>query len=412
MKFSVCGGSKLFGKVVCQGSKNSALALLAASVLTDADVILTNCPAISDVTNMAHLLRAMGKRVVFQGNTVCVSGSVGTCTVPMDLCCKLRGSSLLLGGLAARLGCANLPITGGCAIGRRPMDVHTDGLAAMGVDCRADEGGLHCKGQVHGCNYTLRFPSVGGTENLLMAATLAKGTTELFGCATEPEVTQLAEFLTCMGARIEGIGTPHLTVCGTDSLQGGNVEVIPDRIVASTYLSAVAACGGQVTVANCFPPHLDSFLQLLKGRFSVDVGQNEVTLSSNGLFKGFGKVATAPYPGIPTDVQSLLLTLSALAHGNTQITENLYENRLAHNASQLAKMGATVTVRGNVARATGGKLVGASLSAADLRGGAALVVAALAADGQSEVCHAEHVLRGYCNLDGTLRSLGATVTLS
>lgn len=410
LKYIIRGGNRLFGELPVDGSKNCALALLAASVLTDDDVVLTNCPQISDVSVMCKILAAMGKKVVVQKNVVCVGGKTATWLVPPDLGGKLRGSSILLGSLLARFGKAVLPMPGGCAIGSRPMDIHLDGLKRMGVDCSDLCGKLNCQGAVRGTEFNLRFASVGATENLLMAAVLGDGVTVLTNCATEPEVEALEIALCQMGAQIQGVGTDRLEICGVDRLHGVTVDVIPDRIVAATYLASVAAAGGCVKIVGCNPSHFSSFTDLLSSRFDLQVGAGYVKITSDRQPSDYGQIATAPYPLFPTDMQSLALSLAACsASGTTRITENLFENRLRHNACELEKMGANVNVTGNEATIVGTKLVGANVRAGDLRGGAALVVAALAASGVTEIDSVEHVMRGYCDLAGRLGSVGADV---
>lgn len=410
MKYIVNGGKRLFGSLPVYGSKNCALAFLAASVLTDEDVVIVNCPKIVDVEVMCKILSAMGKKIIVQGSVLCVSGRVSTFVVPPDLCGKLRGSSILLGGLIARYQKARLSLPGGCAIGSRPMDIHLAGLRKMGITCATDNGKLDCFGSPKGTNFELRFASVGATENLLMAAVMANGSIVLTNCATEPEVEALEVALCKMGANINGIGTGSLSVCGVPNLHGAILEVIPDRIVAATYLSAAAAVGGELRVQGCVPSHLTSFVDLLKERFDVTVGRNEIKIVADRSPSDYGEIRTAPYPMFPTDMQSLVLTLAACSDGGeTQITENLFENRLQHNAVELGKMGADISVCGNKAVVLGKKLYGANVCAGDLRGGAALVVAGLAASGQTIIDCAEHVARGYYNFAECLHSVGADV---
>lgn len=393
------------------GAKNCELALLGATVLTSEEITLQNCPNIVDVENMLILLESMGKKVVRKGASVTVSGHVTT-VVPRAKAKLLRGSGLVLGSLVSAYGEAFLPSTGGCAIGARPIDIHLDGLRSMNVAVWESFDGVRCEGKPCGCNFTLRFASVGATENLLCAAVLAKGTTVLRNCATEPEVVALEEMLVQMGAKIDGIGTPTLSVQGAQSLHGTVFDVIPDRIVACTYLACVAAAGGKLSVTNCRPQHFNAFLTLLESKFQVKRYANAVTLCANERPADYGNVTTAPYPGFPTDAQQILLSLCAQSCGGTSVvTENLFENRLAHNASQLSLMGADVTVCERSATIVGKNLHGATVCAKDLRGGAALVVAALGAEGLSEVRNAEHVLRGYDNFAENLRSVGADVRL-
>ena len=411
MDYIIFGKNKLFGELPVYGAKNCELALLGATVLTSDEITLQNCPNIVDVENMLILLESMGKKITRMGDSVSVSGHVNT-VVPQEKAKLLRGSGLVLGGLVSAYGEAFLPSTGGCAIGTRPIDIHLDGLRSMGVTVLESFDGVRCEGKPCGCNYFLRFASVGATENLLCAAVLAKGTTVLNNCATEPEVVALEEMLVQMGAKIDGIGTHSLTVQGVKSLHGAAFAVIPDRIVACTYLACVAASGGKLSVTNCCPKHFDAFLTLLESRFEVKRYENAVTLQANGKPTDYGNVITAPYPGFPTDAQQILLSLCAQSGGGISVvTENLFENRLAHNASQLSQMGADVTVNGRSAKIVGKNLHGARVCAKDLRGGAALVVAALGAEGLTEVSNAEHILRGYDKFAENLRAVGADIRL-
>lgn len=416
MDYIIEGEHPLCGELPVYGAKNCALALLGATVLTKEEVTLFHCPQIVDVENMLALLRALGKRVERCGDTVYVEGDVSVC-VPRENAKLLRGSGLVLGGLVGTFGEAFLPSTGGCAIGSRPIDIHLDGLRAMGVDVLQTDGGVKCHGRPLGCNFTLRFPSVGATENLLCAAVCACGTTELHNCAIEPEVVALENFLVKMGAKIKGIGTSKLTVCGNGNafgaarrLHGTDFCVIPDRIVACTYLACAAAAGGKISVTDCIPQHFRSFLHILRPRFDMKVYDTAVSFCAKARPKDYGDVVTAPYPAFPTDVQQLLLSLCALSGGGTStVTETLFENRLAHNAEQLNKMGANVTVCGNKATVVGQNLFGTEVFAHDLRGGAGLAVAALGAAGCTNIKNAEHVLRGYRDFDEVLRAVGAKI---
>lgn len=409
MEYIVCGGIPLKGEIAVYGAKNCALTLLGASALTDETVVLHNCPDIADVTNMLLLLKAMGKRVERNGDTITVEGAFTSICAPKSLATLLRGSALILGGTIAKYHQIALPLPGGCAIGARPMDIHLSGLQAMGVEVMNTDDMVSCRGIPHGANYALRFASVGATENLLCACTLAKGESTLVNCATEPEVVALEQLLVQMGAQIEGIGSPTIRVKGVKKLHGAEFTVIPDRIVAATYLTAAVATLGNVTVTDCCPSHLGAFVSILEPRCCVRIYDNAVAVKADFLPDGYGIVETAPYPKFPTDMQSLLLSLAACSSGKTIIRENLFENRIAHNAAELNKMGADVKVDGNIATVVGAKLHSATVAASDLRGGAGLVVAALAANGASVVSGVEHINRGYVDLAGNLRKIGANV---
>ena len=412
MDYIINGGKRLSGEISVYGAKNCALALLGASVLTNDTVVLHNCPEIADVDNMIKLLEAMGKKVARKADTVQIFGGLSTTSAPQRYATLIRGSALILGSTLARYHCINLPLPGGCAIGARPMDIHLLGLKALGIEVEEEPHSLHCFGTPRGANYHLRFASVGATENLLCATVLAKGQSVLTNCATEPEVVALEEMLISMGARIEGVGTTTLTVSGVDKLHGTVFNVIPDRIVAATYLSATVATCGDVTVTNCNPNHLTAFIDLLKPHFKVQLYDNAVRLAVERQPDAYGVVTTAPYPLFPTDMQSLLMSLAAFSDGGqTTIVEKLFENRLTHNAHELAKMGASVSVCDDVATICGRKLHAATVQAHDLRGGAGLVIAALNADGRSVVRDVEHVNRGYSRLAENLTSIGADVSV-
>lgn len=411
MDYLINGGKPLRGVIADYGAKNCALTLLGATVLTDDEVILHNCPDIVDVDNMLKLLQTMGKKIIRCGDTVAVSGALNTLCAPKKIATLLRGSALIMGGAVAKYGRIALPLPGGCAIGSRPMDIHLCGFEEMGVEVMHVEDMLSCKGFPHGAKYKLRFASVGATENLLCACVLAKGDSVLYGCATEPEVAALGQMLSAMGAKIRGVGSAELHISGVNKLHGTEFTVIPDRIVAATYIAAAAATLGEITVTDCVPQHLKAFLDVLRPYFRIKTYDDCVFVGADKTPSGYGEVETAPYPLFPTDMQSLLLTLAALSRGKTVIKEKLFENRLRHNAEQLNKMGANITVTDDTATVWGEKLHAADIVGADLRGGAGLIIAALAAHGKSTVGGIEHVNRGYADLAGNLNALGADVAL-
>ena len=412
MDYIINGGKRLSGEIPVYGAKNCALALLGATVLTNDTVVLQNCPEIADVNNMLMLLQSMGKRVTRKGDTVQIFGGLCTTSAPERYATLIRGSALILGSTLARYHTVDLPLPGGCAIGARPMDIHLLGLQQMGVTVEEAPDSLHCYGRPHGANYNLRFASVGATENLLCASVLAKGETVLTNCATEPEVVGLAEMLIAMGADIQGVGETTVTIKGVDKLHGAVFKVIPDRIVAATYLSATVATFGDVTVTNCNPAHLKAFTDLLEPRFKLALYDDAIRLTVDKQPADYGRVITAPYPLFPTDMQSLVMSLAAFSDGGrTEICEKLFENRLQHNADELAKMGASIEVEGDVAKICGRQLHGAAVQAHDLRGGAGLIVAALNAEGTSRVCDVEHVNRGYSKLAENLAAIGADISV-
>lgn len=410
MDYIISGGRRLAGEISVYGAKNCVLPLLGASVLTDGELILHNCPKISDVENMLSMLRAMGKNAYWRDNSIVISGTLTSTRAPESLAKLLRGSALILGGTLSRYGEIDLPLPGGCAIGKRPMDIHLAGLEKMGVEIDAENNLLICRGKPSATEYELRFPSVGATENLLCAAVLSEGETVLYNCATEPEVGALERLLIAMGGRIEGVDTPNLTINGVSSLHGAEFTVIPDRIVAATYISAAIASSGNITVTDCNPNHLRPFLNLMYPHMLVKEYSDAVTVTCDKRPQGYGRVFTAPYPFFPTDMQSLILALGACADGGkTTIRENLFESRLSHIADELIRMNADITVDGNVADIRGRGLFGAEVFAYDLRGGAALTVAGLSAEGITVVHNVENVCRGYLDLAGALSSLGGKI---
>ncbi len=409
MEYIINGGKTLRGELPVYGAKNCALALLGATVLTDDEVILFNCPNIVDVSNMIKLLQSMGKVIVRNGDTLSVKGELGSVCAPSAYATLLRGSALVLGSSIAHYHRIALPLPGGCAIGARPMDIHLDGLQAMGIDVLYESDMVSCAGIPVGTDYKLRFASVGATENLLCASVLARGNSVLRNVAIEPEVVALEQMLVRMGARISGIGTDTISVEGVRKLHGADFAIIPDRIVAATYLSAAVATRGEVTLTHCRPDHLRAFLDVLQPHCSVRCYGDAIRLSAPEIPCGYGEIVTAPYPLFPTDMQSLMLSLAACSRGKTIIRETLFENRLAHNAAELHKMGADIVVSGNTATVAGKSLHGADVVASDLRGGAGLVIAALASDGTSTVRGVEHIDRGYADLALDFNKLGADI---
>lgn len=411
MDYIIKGGGRLRGEIGVYGAKNCALALLGATILTDDEVILNNCPQITDVDNMLKLLASMGKTVIRRGDEVKVSGALTTIEADSGLATLLRGSALILGSCIARYHQVTLPLPGGCAIGSRPMDIHLNGLEAFGVEVEFEEKQVQCKGVPREGYYRMRFASVGATENLLCCCSLTEGICELENCACEPEVVALEEMLVKMGVQIDGVGSSHLVIKGVKKLHGVYFDIIPDRIVAATYLSAAIASKGNITVTNCIPEHLGAFLGIIERHFDVKRYDTAIKLTVNNQPSGYGRIVTAPYPLFPTDMQSLLMSLAAFSNkGDTVIVEKLFENRLLHHANELNKMGANISVQGEFARITGSALKGADTQAQDLRGGAALVVAALNANGTSTIRGVEHINRGYVNLAENLRKLGANIT--
>lgn len=408
----VTGGNRLEGRVAVAGAKNSVLPMLAAALLTDDQVTLFDIPHLDDVFTICEVLQRLGADVrIQQPGTITVNAAdLESCEAPYDLVRKMRASVLVMGPLLARRGRAKLPMPGGCAIGSRPIDLHLKGLRALGAVVEAEHGWIEARvGRLRGNRLYLDYPSVGATENLMMAATLAEGTTVIENAAEEPEVADLAELLKAMGAHILGAGTKVLRIEGVERLGGADHRAIPDRIEAGTYMVAAAITGGDVYVANAEAEHLEPVIAKL-----VDCGA--LVVHDRGGLRVVGPerprptdVKTMPYPGFPTDMQPQMMALLSIAGGTSVITETVFENRFMHVA-ELKRMGAEIITDGRTAVVKGvAELSGAPVRATDLRAGAALVLAGLAAEGETEVWGVHHLDRGYVNIEGKLRSLGGAV---
>jgi UDP-N-acetylglucosamine 1-carboxyvinyltransferase len=408
----VTGGKPLFGTVVIEGAKNSALPLLAASLLTEGGVVLHRVPRLDDVRTMVEVLQALGARVSADGNTVVVSaGRLDRHEAPYEQVRRMRASLLVMGPLLARLGKARMALPGGCAIGVRPIDLHIKGLSVLGARVSARGGQVDVRAAgLQGGRVYLDWPSVGATENIMMAAVLARGTTYIENAAEEPEIVDLANFLNAMGARVVGAGTNVIRIDGVPELGGAEHTIIPDRIEAGTYLVAGAITGGEVAVEGVIPEHLKAVVAKLRETGAVvEEEGTRVRLRAQGRPRPTD-VRTMPYPGFPTDMQAQIMALLALADGCSVITETVFENRFMH-VDELKRMGANIKIEGRSAVVRGvKKLTGAPVKATDLRAGAGLVLAALAADGVTEVSGVNHLDRGYVDLHLKLRSLGAEIT--
>ncbi len=411
----VVGGSRLHGEVTVTGAKNSALKLMAAALLAAGRTVLDGVPDIVDVRIMAELLRRLGCEVVHDP----AAGTVGI-DVPeepghradYDLVRAMRASISVLGPLVARVGAADVALPGGDAIGSRGLDLHVDGLRAMGAEVHVDHGYLVATaptGGLRGALVPLAFPSVGATENLLMAAVLAAGTSEIDNAAREPEIDDLAQMLLSMGARIGGVGTTRLVVEGVERLAPTAHTVVPDRIVAGTWCFAVAVAGGEVLVRGARPEHLRLALDKLRlAGVEVHPDAAGVRVVARRRPRAVD-VATLPYPGFPTDLQPLALAMCAVGEGSAVVTENLFEARFRF-AHELVRLGADLTIDGHHVLVRGvPRLSGAPVEASDIRAGAALVVAGLAAEGETVVSGTDHIARGYADLVGQLAGLGADV---
>ncbi len=405
------GGKPLQGEVRISGAKNAALPILASTILGGGECVLSNMPRVVDVLTMGKLLGMLGIAVTQEGDhTVVQAHTVASTEAPYDLVRTMRASVLVLGPLVARLGEAKVSLPGGCAIGSRPVNFHLAGLEKMGATVEIDHGYIKATARrLKGCRIYFDTPSVTGTENLMMAAVLAEGTTVLENAAKEPEISDLAAFLVKRGARIVGAGTDMVTIEGVTALHGAEHEVIPDRIEAGTYLVAGAITGGRVVVERCRPEHMEPLLMKLRESGVELIEEKErILLEVTGRLKGTN-VRTSPHPGFPTDMQAQFVALMAVAEGTSVVTETIFESRFMH-VEELRRMGADIQVEGNRVVITGKeRLTGAPVMASDLRASAGLIVAGLAAEGTTEVSRVYHLDRGYERLEEKFRALGASV---
>ena len=409
----ITGGSPLRGQIRVQGSKNAVLPVIAASLLCGAETELLNCPNLSDVDAAMDILRYLGCTAARCGDALCIDTTApARCDIPRELMHRMRSSVIFLGPLLARFGEAEVSMPGGCNFGGvRPIDQHVKGFVAMGAEVR--EGDFICAkaegGRMKGANIYLDVVSVGATMNIMMAAVLAEGTTVIENAAKEPHIVDLANFLNSMGADVKGAGTDTIRIFGVDKLHGGSYAIIPDQIEAGTYMAAVAACGGQVLVRGIIPKHMDCITAKLQ-EMGVQVEEQDDTL----LVRRSGKlhranVKTLPYPGFPTDMQPQITVALCLAEGTSMVTEGVWDNRYRY-VGELTRMGAQIRVEGRSAVVEGVEhLNAASVQAYDLRAGAAMVIAALAAEGTSEVSNVHYIERGYEDIIEKLRSIGAQI---
>jgi UDP-N-acetylglucosamine 1-carboxyvinyltransferase len=405
------GGNRLAGEVRISGAKNSALPILASTILSGGECVITNVPRVVDVLTMGKLLGILGAKVSHEGNRAVIQADVIASTeAPYDLVKTMRASVLVLGPLVARWGEAKVSLPGGCAIGSRPVNLHLAGLSKLGADISIEHGYITAKAKrLKGARIYCDTPTVTGTENLMMAASLAEGVTMLENAAKEPEISDLADFLAKRGARIHGAGTDVIAIEGVRELHGGDHEVIPDRIEAGTYLAAAAITHGDVTATHCLPSHLEAVLMKLReAGAEVQEEKDTVRLTMPAKLKGTD-IRTLPFPGFPTDMQAQMVALMSLAEGTSVITETVFESRFMH-VEELWRMGADIRVEGNRLVVTGGKkLTGAPVMASDLRASAGLIVAGLAAEGVTQVQRVYHLDRGYERIEEKLGALGADV---
>ena len=411
-KFIIDGGEKLYGKVRIHSAKNTVLPLLAASVLTDEQVKIRGVPAITDVENMLRILSEVGCAIKRQKDCAIIDSSNAVShEIPTRLTKELRSSVFMLGSVLTRFRRAKISYPGGCDIGLRPIDLHLSGLKRLGVEIFEKDGYIHCEAQkLKGAEILLDFPSVGATENIILAAVKAEGITVIRNAAKEPEIIDLQNFLNAMGAKVRGAGGGTVVIEGVKKLHGVDYTPIGDRIEAGTYLIAAASCGGEIETNGVPPENIAALLHKLREIGCKVYAKNDrIVLWSNGQLNAAKLVETMPFPGFPTDMQAQYSALCCTAKGSTLVVENLFETRYRY-AAELKRMGADITVRGRTALIRGVEsLHGASVTASDLRGGAALVVAALKAEGQSDVIDLSHIDRGYAEFEYKLKKLGAKI---
>lgn len=409
----ITGKASLKGEVKISGAKNSALAIMAGTLLCEGECHLQNVPSLVDVTRMSEVLEALGVKITKQAGTLALDArAIKTAQAPYELVSQLRASFFVIGPILARLGVAQIPLPGGCAIGSRPVDLHVRGLQAMGANVTIEHGVVNAsikgsKGRLKGAKIFLDYPSVGATETIMMAATLAEGETIIDNAAQEPEVVDLANFCQAMGANISGAGTKTMTISGVERLHSTDYSIIPDRIEAGTFLVAGAITHSEIRITSVVPEHLEPVIAKLRsiGCQIIPEGSNRLRLIPGELKAT--DIETLPYPGFPTDMQAQLMALLTISEGNSMITETVFENRLRHVA-ELKRMGADIKVKGNCAIVRGvPSLSGAPVMATDLRASAALVLAGLAAEGTTIVQGLHHLDRGYEDIESKLKALGA-----
>ncbi len=408
----VRGGAVLSGTVAVQGSKNAALPILAATLLVDEPVELLNCPALRDVENMLRILESLGVTVVRGADALLIdSRTASGWVLPAALSGELRSSIFLLGSVLSRFEAADAPYPGGCEIGNRPIDLHLKGLRRLNAEITEQGGRIVCRGTLSGAVVDLDYPSVGATENVMLAACRAKGQTTIRNAACEPEIVDLGAFLNACGFRVSGAGTPAVVIDGVKNGHGTAFRIMPDRIVTGTYLLAAAITGGDVTVTGTRPETVEPLLAKLdESGCAVTRGGDRVRVRAPERIGSVGFTETRPYPGFPTDLQPLLFAALSRADGTSVIVENVFENRFRH-AQELNKMGAVNRILDRTAIITGTeRLHGASVTAHDLRGGAALVLAGLSAEGETVIGRTDRIERGYERMDNVIASLGGSIT--
>jgi len=407
----ITGGKRLEGEVEISGAKNSALPIITSAILSTEDCILNNVPFLNDIKTMKKLMESMGAHISPDGYTFTINTrDMKSCEAPYDLVRTMRASVVVLGPLVARFGEARVSLPGGCAIGARPINLHIAGLQKMGAEVEIKHGYVEVKAKrLKGAKIYFDIPTVTGTENLMMAAALADGVTELKNAACEPEVVDLANFLNMRGARVSGAGTDTIVIEGVSEIRGGTYDIMPDRIETGTYVIAGAITRGDVVVRKCVPQNLEAVISKLRAvGVRIETGSDTIrVIADNGLTAV--DVRTMPYPGFPTDMQAQIMSLMAVSRGLSVITETIFENRFTH-VPELHRMGANIKLQGNYAIVEGvQKLSGAPVMATDLRASASLILAGLVAEGQTEISRIYHLDRGYERIEEKLSKLGAEI---
>ena len=413
-KLKISGGNKLVGEINISGAKNSALPILAASLLSEKNISLNNVPQLNDIATMITLLQSMGVEVIFDDRMRLNlnARNVDRLIAPYDLVKTMRASILVLGPLVSRFGSAEVSLPGGCAIGARPVNLHINGLRAMGAEIEVEDGYIKASAtKLQGVDYAFKEISVTGTENIMMAAVLAEGETIITNAAKEPEIVDLANFLRNMGALIKGDGTHTIIINGVNKLNGTDYRVMPDRIETGTYLVATAITGGKILLKNTSENLLESVLSKLKeAGAEIEAGESWISLDMQKGNLNAVSFSTSPYPGFPTDMQAQFCALNSVANGKAEMVENIFENRFQH-VVELHRMGADIQIKGNIASSTGvDSLTAAPVMATDLRASAGLIIAALAAKGDTIIDRIYHIDRGYERVEEKLQQLGARVS--
>lgn len=408
----VNGGRTLEGSVSVHGSKNSVLPILSATIINAGVSTIHNCPQLRDVSAAIEILKHIGCKVERDGDTVVVdSSNVTRCEIPDGLMREMRSSVIFMGAILARCGHISLSAPGGCELGARPIDLHISSLRRLGAHIDEVGGAIKCSAKkMRGRDIVLSFPSVGATENTMLAATACEGKTRIINAAREPEIEDLQNFLISMGVKVKGAGSSTVIIEGGKEFSDAEFTVMPDRIVAATYMCAAAVCGGHVHIDNIVPEHVSTLVSVLEGMgCDIKIGRDFAELKRSGALHAIRIVRTLPYPGFPTDAQPPLMAAAVRAEGKSVFVENIFDGRYRH-VGELARLGAKISIEGRLALVSGvPKLYGNMITAQDLRGGAALVLAAMSAEGKSEISGVEHIDRGYEKIEESMSALGADV---